>query len=150
MARWALLICFTLSTGSLAHAGVLEESKIENWIVGAYSDNQSGQFSHCAISAPYLNGASLFFHINKSYRWTMGFGNTAWRLRVGRRFALTYAIDNDPRTTATAIVSDKSMIRVTLQDTKRLFERFQSGHRLFVQVGGESFGFKLTHSATGL
>src|SRR5262245_54344210 len=91
---FAFLAC--LVAGTTAQAAVIQETNVHGWIVGAYSDNRTGRFSHCATSVPFRSGISLFFHLSSNYRWTMGLANAQWRLTPGQAFNLTYYIDGGP------------------------------------------------------
>ena len=49
-----------LSIGSVAHAVWLIGSvKIGNWVGGAFSNDETGAFSHCDAILPYANGVIL-------------------------------------------------------------------------------------------
>jgi hypothetical protein len=133
-----------------ARAATLEESNINGWIVGAYADNYSGQFSHCATSVPYRSGTTLLFHLSRSYQWSMGLHNPIWRSRPGASINLTYYIDNGPPTRVVGIVNNLGVVSIQLADSRALFEKFRKGRRLFVVDARERFGFDLTNSSKAL
>jgi hypothetical protein len=139
-----------LAAGTTAQGAPLEERNVNGWIVGAYSDNRTGRFSHCATSVPYRSGISLFFHLSSNYRWTMGLANAQWRLTPGQMLNLAYYIDQGPHTRVQARVTDARMVSVPLANSQALFEEFRRGRKLFVQDSRETFAFNLTNSSKAL
>lgn len=45
--------------GAAHAAGPFGSVSTGNWIGGAFSNDETGAFSHCAATAPYANGVSL-------------------------------------------------------------------------------------------
>jgi hypothetical protein len=112
-----------------------------NWQGSAFFDN-SGHFTHCAMSASY--GETLFlFSINNSYHWTMGFANPQWNLEVGKVVPLRYYIDRGSVMDAKATVIGKDIVSIELQSTASLFERMRKGWTLYLQAEGKDFTFSL-------
>ncbi len=50
------------------------------WTGGAQGDNESGEFTHCAISRPYGNGLTLALLMSPRYELNIGLMNPAWNL----------------------------------------------------------------------
>ena len=49
-----------LAIASMAHAaGPFGSIHVGNWIGGAFSDDNTGAFSHCAATSSYASGVSL-------------------------------------------------------------------------------------------
>ena len=90
---------------SVARAATLEEFNVKGWIVGAYSDNRTGLFTHCATSVPYRSGTTLLFHLGSNYQWSMGLHNPQWRNTPGSSIDLMYFIDNGPPIRVRAVVT---------------------------------------------
>ncbi len=135
---------------SAARAATLEELNINGWVVGAYSDNRTGLFTHCATSVPYRSGTTLLFHLSRSYQWSMGLHNRAWRNTPGAAINLMYFIDNGPPIRVTAVVNNLGVVSIPLADSRALFEKFKKGRRLFVVDSRERFGFDLANSSKAL
>jgi hypothetical protein len=70
---WGGLSLFLL-VGS-AQGAPLWNNRLADWSIGAYTDEQSGTFSHCAASAVYKSGISLFFSVSHNLSWRMGFAS---------------------------------------------------------------------------
>ena len=50
------------------------------WTGGAQGNNETGQFSHCAISRPYGNGVTLALLMSPRYELNIGLLNPNWNL----------------------------------------------------------------------
>ena len=46
---------------------------VGNWQGGAFTDDKSGAFSHCAASASYQNGIVFLVSVGQDYSWTLGY-----------------------------------------------------------------------------
>jgi hypothetical protein len=46
---------------SVVRAGTIETWNMAGWSAGAYTDDRTGAFSHCAMSASYRSGITMFF-----------------------------------------------------------------------------------------
>jgi len=143
----AFAIVIGLNGAPAAHARQLEKSHIEGWLVGAYSNDRTGQFRHCAASVQYKSGTLLLFAIGKDFTWSMGFANTRWKLTPGAKYTLTYYVDSGPHHTARGRALNKNLVQVPLLNSRTLFDSFRRGYRLYVRAAGQRFGFNLTNSS---
>lgn len=133
-----------------ARAAVVYEKYVGAWMLGAYTNDETGQFSHCATSVPYRSGISLLFSIGANFRWRMGFVNVSWNLTAGDTYPIVYRVDNGSPITATARVQDKNFAVVDLLDSEALFSAFRRGYLLTVYAAGEVFYFDLKDSSRAL
>src|SRR5262249_30343540 len=108
------------ASAAIARAAPLEEFDVNGRIVGAYSDNRTGQFTHCATSVPFRSGTTLFFHLGRNYLWSMGLHNPQWRNTPGNTIDLIYYIDTGPQTRVRAQVTTLGLVSVPLPDSKAL------------------------------
>jgi hypothetical protein len=138
------------ASAAMARAATIEEFNVMGWVVGAYSDNRTGQFTHCATSVPYRSGTTLLFHLARTYRWSMGLHNPRWRSTPGSLIDVVYYIDSGPQTRVRAQVNHLGVVSIPLADSRALFESFKRGRRLFVVDSRERYGFDLTNSSKAL
>lgn len=143
-----VMLAFACGTSG-ANARNLWNTKVGAWIIGAYANNKTGQFSHCAASVPYKSGISLLFSIDR-VGWKMGFANTAWQLTPGSSYPIQYQIDRGPILSATAVAQTKELATVNLVDSTRLFRMFRRGYELKVSAANELFRFYLKDSSRAL
>lgn len=146
---WAGALIVLMSASAL-QAKPIREFNVAGWDGGAYADDQTGAFSHCAISAHYQSGVFLLFMVDREYRWAMGFANPDWQLTPGETYDLTYSIDGRGTTRAKGIAINEIQVRVPLVASSRLFNRFRHGYRMKVFTAGRTMQFNLTGTSRAL
>lgn len=114
------------------------------WFVGAYTDDRTRAFSHCAANAPYNSGIRLVLSVHSNFSWAMGFGNDNWSMSAGNSVPITYRVDNFAPRSGTAIAASRTHAIVRLPDDTELFRQFRLGQTLFVDAGGTVVPFRLT------
>ena len=137
-----LLVCNTI-----AFAKPIRLFKIYNWKAGAYASNTTNQFSHCAASAKYKSGITVYFSINRRYEWSMAFSKPDWGLNRGEVYDIAFRIDQLTPIRAKARAISPILVQVPLHDSSTLFRQFRDGQRLRVATANQVFGFKLTDTS---
>jgi S1-C subfamily serine protease len=90
----AAAIASTLvSVASAFAGGPYGTIHVGNWQGGAFTDEQTGQFSHCVASASYVSGVFLSLGENSQRVWLIGFSNPAWNLSRGTTFPIDLTLD---------------------------------------------------------
>ncbi|HTB01174.1 MAG TPA: trypsin-like peptidase domain-containing protein [Bradyrhizobium sp.] len=74
-------------------AGPFGNIRVGAWTGGAYTDDNSGAFSHCAAATSYLNGVNVIVGQNANSSWLLGFGNQAFHLTAGETFPIDVTFD---------------------------------------------------------
>lgn len=140
------LVAFVL-VGHTSQATQIRHFNIGGWYAGAYTNDATGRFSHCAGTATYRSHIALVFSINRTFHWSMGLANTIWRLHVGTKYPVAFSVDQRVpiRTVATVIMP--SMIEIPLTDSATLFHQFQNGYVLHVATAKRVFSFNLTNTS---
>jgi hypothetical protein len=67
--------------------------KIGYWTGGAYTDDKTGAFSHCAAVATYLSNVSLLISLNVADQWNIGFASPSFNLNTGETFPIEVTFD---------------------------------------------------------
>ncbi len=140
-AVFASLVAFTSATASAAE---ITKFKAGPWNGGAYSDNDTGAFSHCAADAEYKSGIKLVFSVTKKRQWYMGFANRGWDLRPDTKYPVRFQVDNGPVLKSTARVLNSKVVEVFLPPRDSLFRHFRTGSQLKVVTGSKRMTFTLT------
>jgi hypothetical protein len=145
MTRWisTLVGIAGIVCANTAGADTLRRFQISNWQAGAYSPPNSKAFSHCAGATAYNSGVIMLFTVSRTFRWSVGFSDSQWRLTKDAAYDIAFAIDDwQPfRGKATAIGPDH--VRVDLGDDIELFNRFKRGRMLRVAAGDQILTFNL-------
>lgn len=130
-----------------ARSGTLAAWKSHSWSLGAYTNDRTKEFSHCAASAKYQSGTLLLFGITGDLKWNIGFSNPQWNLRPGSVYSIKYVVDENPVLTMSAEAINKEMIIAQLLDSAKLFELFRRGRLLRVQAEGPVLQFNLDNTS---
>lgn len=115
-----------------------------NWSGGAYSNDATGVFSHCALSAPYQSGITMYIFVDRDYSWAIGFSSPNWNLNLRSQIPLKFRIDNGPWLDATANVITRHGISVPMSNENSLIAAFRQGRLLRVFDGKSNFWFSLS------
>ncbi len=142
----ALAGAMTLVSNS-ASAEKIAELKAGAWNGGAYSNNETGQFSHCAASARYKSGTTLLFSVTRTGKWSMGFANDAWSVTPGSTYDLAYRVDNGRIMRGVARARNGGVVQVFLPPKSKLFSHFRTGEMLHVAAANRVMKFNLTNTS---
>ena len=140
----ALVVC----QGTAVAKGPYEPSiRVGLWQGGAYTDDSTGDFSHCAASAPYNSGIVFFVSVNKNWGWTLGFAHDLWALTEGQTIPLDLTFDNRVKFrvvgSATRIGNAVNFVVVPMPDDFRLINAFRRALVMKAVAQGKTFGFNL-------
>ncbi len=133
------------AVGVVQAAGPFGSIKVGNWIGGAYSNDSTRAFSHCAASAPYANGMTLLVGQEATNGWLLGFANPAFRFKKDENLAIDVTFDGqaEARLFGTAI----SEVMVTTVLPTNVARTFQKASLMVAVARGTPFQFNL--AATG-
>jgi hypothetical protein len=135
--------------GGIAGASAAEVAKlrINNWSGGAFTNDQTGAFSHCAASASYKSGITLLFSVTADKTWSMGFSSPTWEFTPGTRYPVEYWVDDGPRLKGTALAKTNRLAQVFLPTNDSLFVAFRQGQMLRVAAERQTLAFRLTDTS---
>jgi hypothetical protein len=54
--------------------------KVAGWSGGAFTDDNTGEFSNCIASASYKSGINFGVLVSKTYNWVLAFTHPSWAL----------------------------------------------------------------------
>ncbi|MEN6541101.1 hypothetical protein [Parvibaculum sp.] len=148
--KYLIIAALVLFTTSEARANSIESWQDAGWYMGAYTDDKTGQFSHCAMSANYENGVTLLFAVDRQFGWRMGLNSSTWLLNAGAQYDIGYQVDRGPSGTAKAIAINPNQVTIELQPTSALFRQFQSGRLLTLLTSGQTLYFQLKGTRAAL
>lgn len=144
---FAFVVAAAFMSGQMARGAEMRHFQVAHWSAGAYTNDSTGAFSHCAASAVYRSDIGLMFSINRDFHWSMGLFGADWRLPVGTRYPVAYSVDQLPPTRATALAILPNTILVALADSSTLFQQFQKGYVLHIATPKRVFSFNLTSTS---
>src|SRR5216684_5700609 len=71
---------------------------VGQWRGGAYTNDATGEFSHCAGGTSYVSGISVVVFMYDTNSWALGFAHERWQLQVGEAFPITLTFDGQAPT----------------------------------------------------
>ncbi|MDR3494284.1 MAG: hypothetical protein P4L82_06750 [Ancalomicrobiaceae bacterium] len=128
-----LLSALVLAGGTVpSRAAMLEEDKSGSWTLNAYSDDSTGAFQSCTMTAPADHEVSLVFTLTGSLTWTMWLYKQNWNWSNDKDFIATVNVDRGRKV---GLVFDGNVNSATLialrgADFGKLFSTMRSGRQL--------------------
>jgi S1-C subfamily serine protease len=142
-AALALSSLFLLTTIPVAlAAGPFGTIHVGSWTGGAYTDDNTGAFSHCAAGTSYLNEVNVVVGQNANSSWLLGFANQAFHLTTGETFPIDITFDGQPqvRLFGTAV----SPILVTAILPPNAAQQLRKSSLMVAMAKGATYQFNLT------
>jgi hypothetical protein len=133
-----------LWASSALAAGPYGLIKVGNWQGGAYTNDSTGRFSHCAASAAYVSGVLFFVAMDADGTWRVGFAHPDWQLRVGETFPIDFNFDGRERFNVFGTARTTTLVLVPMPSNSSLMSTFRKADMLMALAKGQVFQFKLT------
>jgi hypothetical protein len=137
---------------SVAHAETIPGSYFKSgpWVGEAYTNDETGRWSHCVVSASYPNGYDLFFSLTQNY--SLGLFVTSRNEPTFRglsKFEVVSKVDNYEAMFGRATPFDDYTAGVWYEDLDLAIDEFKKGSRLTIssQIGVLKFNLKGTYKA---
>jgi len=131
---------------SIAHAaGPFGTIHVGAWNGGAYTDDNTGNFSHCAAGSEYASGVSLVVSQTASNAWLLGFGSTAFHFTKGDTLPIDVTFDGQSQAKLFATANSTILISAILPPN--VARTFQKSSLMVAVARGTPLQFNL--SSTG-
>jgi hypothetical protein len=124
-------------------AGPLRPFQFGHWSGGAYTNDQTAAFSHCAAAVPYVSGILMFAAVNRSFGWSLGFSHSQWALTPKTQIPIELHFDGGPAFNVFGVVLTPIMVEVPMPDNSKLINTFRSSLQMVAQAQGQFFLFNL-------
>ncbi|WID97514.1 hypothetical protein QO058_04395 [Bosea vestrisii] len=145
--RLTLILASVLLASPVLAAGPYAKFSVGNWAGGAFTNNQTGDFSHCAVSASYKSGVTMHASLNSSYGWNLGFSNRAWGLKTGTDVPMEMAFDRNDIVRINAKAVQPQLVVVTMPANSNIVRAFRGAELLEANMLGARYTFRLTATA---
>lgn len=141
-----------LSVCGIAEAEQIPGSEfaVGNWSGGAYTLADTGGFSHCAVSAPYLSGDTLIFTVNRDVTVSVAVVSPTFRLVAGQTFPVALRVDSRAPYYVQAQAVDSDFATLLLQNFDEAMRALQGGRTLYVDSAFGGGVYDLTGSRRAL
>lgn len=145
LARLAAIsaVAALLPDGTATAAGPLRPFQVGLWSGGAYTDDRSGEFSHCSAGVAYDSGIDMFIVSTEAHGWWLGFTNPQWSLTPGASIPAKLGFDGRSAPEALAKVANGQLLLVPMPEDSRLIATFRRSSQLAVTALELSFSLSL-------
>ena len=141
---WRLLVACVVNTlvasASLA-AGPFGTVRVGEWTGGIYTSDQTGAFSHCAVSASYANGVSLLIGQEANSAWLIGFANSSFQFPKGDTLPIDILLDGQHQARLVGTAVSKDFVKATLPAS--VASNFRKSSFMAATARGTTFQFNL-------
>lgn len=142
-----LAVFVQLAITSVADAkGPFGNIHVGQWKGGAFTDDNTGAFSHCSASSIYGNGVILVVGLNAQNSWLLGFASPSFHLTKGNTVPVDVTFDGQSQ--ARLFATANSDIMATAILPLNVARTFQKSSLMVVTTGKTSaLQFNLTSTA---
>ncbi|MCP3412460.1 S1C family serine protease [Bradyrhizobium sp. CCGB01] len=141
----SLVVALLLQVGaaSVAYAaGPFGSVNVGNWIGGAFSNDATGDFSHCAATTPYANGVILVVSQNAAGTWSLAFASPSYRFNKGENAAIDVTFDGQEQARLYATAYQPNMLTAIMP--VNVVRTFQKASLMVATAGRAVLNFDLT------
>jgi S1-C subfamily serine protease len=147
VAAVAALLCTIFANSNADARGPYGTINVGNWQGGAYTNDRTGSFSHCAAGARYASGVYFVVMIDNSGGWSLGFMHEQWRLTTGEAFPLTLTFDGQQPFNVHGVPVADRLVRVPMPGNSSLIAQFRRAKAMTAYTQGRLFQFNLDQTA---
>ena len=131
-----------LVAGLANAAGPFGSVNVGNWIGGAFSNDETGAFSHCAATTSYANGVILVVGQNATGTWTLSFASPGARFNKGENAAIDVIFDGQEQARLFATANQPNMLTAIMPTN--VVRTFQKASLMVATAGRTVLNFNLT------
>jgi S1-C subfamily serine protease len=136
-------VLLQMGLSGLAHAaGPFGSVNVGNWIGGAFSNDQTGAFSHCAATTPYASGVILVVSQNAAGTWSLAFANPSYHFNKGESAAIDVTFDGQEQARLYATAYQSNMLTAVMP--LNVVRAFQKASLMVATAGRAVLNFDLT------
>ncbi len=138
----ALLLMLGLATPAEAR-GPYGSIAVAGWSGGAFTDDNTGEFSNCIASATYKSGINFGVLVTKNFSWVLAFSHPAWSLSKGQQFPIVLSFDGRNTFNVNGVAMAVATVMVQMPDNSALIKSFRAAHTMSAFAQGSLFQFDL-------
>ena len=143
-------VLLLVATGSAAMAGDYDTFQVGDWQGRAHRSDDTGAFTHCAISADFPEHSFLTFGISRENVFAIFFGDTGWHLADRHRYQVKLVVDGKSLGEFPADATGGITLGVRIGTSRAAFDALRKGKKLTIKTPQREFTFALKKSARAL
>jgi hypothetical protein len=141
------LLSMLFSIATAEARGPYGSINVGNWKGGAYTNDQTGAFSHCVAGAGYDSGIYFMVLIDQSSTWSLGFQHPKWSFTNNQQFPIALTFDGQSPFYVQGVAISESLVRVPMPTDSALIGQFRKAKAMTAFTQGQLFQFKLDQTA---
>src|SRR5665213_1993458 len=141
------LLSSLIASSTVQARGPYGSINVGNWKGGAYTNDQTGEFSHCAAGAGYDSGIYFMVTVDQGAGWSLGFYNPKWSLTNNQAFQIALTFDGQRPFNVQGVALNANLIRVPMPVDSTLIAQFRKAKAMTAFTQGQLFQFKLDQTA---
>jgi S1-C subfamily serine protease len=115
---------------------------VGNWSGGAYTNDQTGAFSHCSAATTYGSGITLVVGQFPAGNWLLGFGSPAFRLTPNETFPIDVTFDGQAQYHLFGTALTLNLVTAVLPNSATI-EQLRKAHLMVAVAKGATLQFNL-------
>jgi hypothetical protein len=143
----AALLSSLIAISAAQARGPYGSINVGNWKGGAYTNDQTGEFAHCAAGAGYDSGIYFMVTVDQGAGWSLGFHNPKWTLTKSQDFQIALTFDGQRPFNVQGVALSDNLIRVPMPTDSTLIAQFRKAKAMTAFTQGQLFQFKLDQTA---
>lgn len=149
MSRCVAIVAAVLGVlaGSAEARGPYGSISVGNWKGGAFTNDQTGEFTHCGATAAYQSGIIFLVMIDGAPSWSLGFAHDSWALSAGQAFPIALTFDGSPPVHVRGIAINDKLVRVPMPDNSTLINQFRKARSMTAYAQERLFQFNLDQTS---
>jgi hypothetical protein len=117
--------------------------KVAGWSGGAYTDDNTGEFSNCVASANYKSNINFGVLVTKTMSWALAFSHPNWTLASRQKFPIVLSFDGRNTFNVDGLAVSATMVLVPMPDQSGLIRNFRTAKTMSAFAQGNLFQFDL-------
>jgi hypothetical protein len=142
----AAFLAASVLSSAAADAAIVEDFKAEDWAGSAYTSDETGQFTHCAVYASYRNGSTLYFSYEAAESWYLSVSNDSWALTQGASYPIKFKIDRRGEIEGIGVALANNQIGLPIESDHAFIGQLRRGNQLTITLQDQDYGFELSNS----
>src|ERR1700760_1355746 len=139
---FAACLLQALLIASAGAAGPYGSIKVGAWIGGAFTDDSTGAFSHCAATTSYGNGITLVVGQGATNAWLLGFVGQSFRYSKGESVPIDMVFDGQSGARLFANAASQNMITAPMPSN--VARTLQKSSMMAATTANGTYQFNLT------
>src|SRR4030088_2574389 len=141
------LLSMLFSIATVEARGPYGSINVGNWKGGAYTNDQTGVFSHCVAGASYDSGIYFMVMIDQGSGWSLGFQHSKWSFANNQTFPIALTFDGQASFDVQGVAVGESLVRVPMPTDSALIAQFRKAKAMTAYTQGQLFQFTLDQTA---